>query len=56
MKRMYVKPEIKVEEFVVANVMLAASGPGEGVPIDPNPNTPAANSHRGDWGNLWGRD
>ena len=62
MKRMYIKPEIGVEEVVTE--MLATSGGGTdsgggtagGGVVDPSPNVPAANSHRDGWGNLWGDD
>lgn len=57
MKRMYIKPEISVEE--VLTEMLATSGGGteSGGIIDPNnPEVPAANSQRDGWGNLWGDD
>lgn len=59
MKRMYIKPEISIEEFVtVTETMLATSnGTDSGGTIDPStPAVPAANSHRGGWGNLWGGD
>lgn len=60
MKRMYIKPEICIEEFVTeTETMLASSGNGteSGGTIDPNnPAVPVANSHRGGWGNLWGGD
>lgn len=63
MKRMYIKPEICVEEVVTE--MLATSGGGtesgggtaSGGTINPdNPAVPAANSQRDGWGNLWGGD
>lgn len=57
MKRMYIKPEICIEECIAE--MFATSG-GDNGPvsgggtINPDPMEPAANSHRGGWGNLWG--
>lgn len=54
MKRMYIKPEISVEEVVTE--MLATSGGGteSGGAIVPDDAVPAANSQRDGWGNLWG--
>jgi|GEM_PF-2136033 len=56
MKRMYIKPEISVEEVVTE--MLATSGGGteSGGAIVPGDAVPAANSQRDGWGNLWGDD
>lgn len=56
MKRMYIKPEISVEEVVTE--MLATSGGGteSGGAIVPGDAVPSANSQRDGWGNLWGDD
>ena len=57
MKRMYIKPEISIEEFVTETMLATSNGTDSGGTIDPNnPAIPAANSHRGGWGNLWGGD
>lgn len=62
-KERYVKPEMRVDEFVMAQSILASSGPGgedsgpiEGVPINPDPGEAATNERRGQWGNLWAED
>lgn len=54
MKKVYIKPEICIEECIAE--MFATSGGGTigGGTINPDPMEPAANSHRGGWGNLWG--
>lgn len=56
MKRMYIKPEISVEEVVTE--MLATSGGGteSGGAIVPGDAVPSSNSQRDGWGNLWGDD
>lgn len=57
MKRMYIKPEISIEEFVTeTETMLASSGNGteSGGTVGGDEMESAANSHRGGWGNLWG--
>lgn len=59
MKRMYIKPEISIEEFVTeTETMLASSGNGteSGGTIGDDEMESAANSHRGGWGNLWDGD
>lgn len=61
MKRMYIKPEISIEEFVTETMLATSNGSGNGTEsggtINPNnPAVPVANSHRGGWGNLWGGD
>lgn len=55
MKRMYIKPEICIEECI-AEMFATSGGNGteSGGAIKPDPMEPAANSHRGGWGNLWG--
>lgn len=49
MKQNYIKPEAIVEELAV-ETMLATS---DRIPLDKEPSTPAANEHRGSWGDLW---
>lgn len=49
MKNVYVKPEMDVMEFLGEVLMVSASIPGE----DNEVTDPAANDHRGSWGNLW---
>ena len=60
MKRIYIKPEICIEEFVtVTETMLSTSGGNgteSGGAIGGDEMESAANSHRGGWGNLWGGD
>lgn len=55
MKKEYVKPEMLVEQFMAEVAFLDASsdtnmGIGDG---NQKPGGPAANDHRGGWGNLW---
>ena len=49
-KKIYVKPEVIVEELAV-ETMLAAST--DRIPVGDSPRPPAANGRRGEWGNLW---
>ena len=57
MKRMYIKPEISVEEVVTEMLATSGGGTAGGGTINPdNPAVPAANSQRDGWGNLWGDD
>lgn len=57
MKRMYIKPEICVEEVVTEMLATSGGGTASGGTINPNdPAVPAANSQRDGWGNLWGGD
>lgn len=59
MKRMYIKPEMGIEEFVT-EAMLSTSGGngtgGGGTVVGGDEMESAANSHRGSWGSLWGGD
>ena len=48
MKKNYLKPEVEILDFVVAN-MIAASVGGN----DEETQTPLSNQHRGEWGNIW---
>ncbi len=58
MKRMYIKPEISIEEFVTETMLATSGGNGteSGGAIGGDEMESAANSHRGGWGNLWGGD
>ena len=56
MKRMYIKPEISVEEVVTEMLATSGGGTASGGAIDTNPAVPSANSQRDGWGNLWGGD
>lgn len=58
MKRMYIKPEICIEEFVTETMLSTSGGNGteSGGAIGGDEMESAANSHRGGWGNLWGGD
>lgn len=47
MKRMYIKPEISIEEFVTETMLATSNGTDSGGTIKPDPMEPAANSHRG---------
>lgn len=56
MKRMYIKPEISVEEVVTEMLATSGGGTAGGGTIVPGDAVPAANSQRDGWGNLWGDD
>ena len=49
MKKVYFKPEAEILDFVVANLIAASVGGGEGEEI-PLSNR---NQNRGEWGNVW---
>ena len=49
-KKIYVKPEVIVEELAV-ETMLAAST--DRIPVGDGTKPPAANGRRGTWGDLW---
>ena len=49
MKKNYLKPEVEILDFVVAN-MIAASVVEGGDDEDAG-----VNKHRGEWGNVWGK-
>ena len=54
MKKVYIKPEICIEECIAEMFATIGGGTIGGGTINPDPMEPAANSHRGGWGNLWG--
>lgn len=56
MKRMYIKPEISVEEVVTEMLATSGGGTAGGGVVVPDDAVPAANSQRDGWGNLWGDD
>ncbi len=56
MKRMYIKPEISVEEVVTEMLATSGGGTAGGGTIVPGDAVPASNSQRDGWGNLWGDD
>lgn len=54
MKKHYCKPESVIQDILLESMLATSESREEYVPIVPNPGTPAANSRRDTWGNLWG--
>ena len=51
MKKEYIRPEMKVEQFMAELAFLTVSGPQIGGEVEGE--IDESNSHRGTWGNLW---
>ena len=49
-KKVYIKPELTVEEFIAEPLMLIASN---GTEYDTTEDIQRTSSRRGSWGNLW---
>lgn len=49
MKKVYLKPELEIIDFVMTSIIAASLGGGAGTDI-PLSNR---NQNRGEWGNVW---